>query len=258
MKKILITVVSLALLIVIINRLTKKPDGAGTANDSALTTATGSDSINTADTSVNSTLAYYYYIPAARAPLNGYPVLVAVPGDANGQVYMKPPWTEFADKNGFVIISPCFRYTESDWAQNRSFQYPDAWAGDALLSILENMKSRAQLDRSSLYFYGLSAGAQFAHRFALMHPESCKAVAMLAPGGVNLPLKKIPVRFYISVGKEDFQRINKAREFYSACMNYGIDADYDVIENQGHRASDTQISRALEYFLETRRKSDSK
>lgn len=204
----------------------------------------GYGSVPTSDIITNPELKYYFYIPAVKPPKNGFPVMI-VPGWG-----ALPPWSDFAAQNNFVIISPYFVLSEKDFDEEKSFHYPAAWSGNALIAILDDLKGKTKLDRNGLYLYGFSAGAQFAHRFALLHPEMCRAVAAIAPGGITFPETYVPVSFYLSVGKEDKVRIEGIREFYVECTKLGINAIYEVIEGQGHMVSESQTSKAFKLFLE--------
>ncbi len=55
---------------------------------------------------------------------------------------MVNPWIDFANKNNFIILSPAFRFDQSDWEKRYSYQYPEVWSGEALLKMLEEKNRR--------------------------------------------------------------------------------------------------------------------
>ena len=88
-------------------------------------------------------------------------------------------------------------------AGNVSYHFPGVWPGNAYLDMLNDFDRYRRIRKDRLFLAGWSAGAQFATRFALLHPERCAAVTAFAAGGYTPPDRNVPVRFFISVGSED-------------------------------------------------------
>lgn len=112
--------------------------------------------------------------------------LVAVHGisrDAREQVRLL---RAAAASHGFSLVCPLF-----DEARYRGYQQlglggPGLRADRALLALHDELGRR--FDMPSLFdLFGFSGGAQFAHRFALMHPRRVRRLGIAAAGWYTLP-----------------------------------------------------------------------
>ncbi len=212
-------------------------------------TVSGIDSIET-DNYANKELEFYYYIPASVISEKevAHPVLICVPGlSGRGENAVTADFKQFANREGFVIIAPSFVYDAADWGSRTSYQFPEVWSGKALLNIIDNVKEKNSLAFSKFYLHGFSAGAQFVLRFALWKPELCAACAAHAPGGTVIPDKYCDVKFIVSVGKEDTDRIAKAETFYNSAKAISIDVNYRQYEG-GHMLPPDEITDSLQFF----------
>ena len=211
--------------------------------------ASGIDSIET-DNYANKKLEFYYYIPSKVIDnkQKSYPVLIFVPGlSGRGENAVTAEFKRLADQEGFIIIAPSFVFDEANWNSKTSYQYPEVWSGNALLDIIAKVKEKNALNPSKLYLHGFSAGAQFVLRFALWKPELCAACAAHASGGTVVPDKYCNVKFMVSVGKEDTDRIAKAENFYNSAKADGIDVNYRQYEG-GHVLPPAEITDCMNFF----------
>lgn len=209
----------------------------------------GIDSIET-DNYVNKKLEFYYYIPSniLSDKQKSYPVLICIPGlSGRGENAVTAEFKRFADQEGFVIIAPSFTFDEANWNSKTSYQYPEVWSGNALLDIIAKVKEKDALNLSKLYLHGFSAGAQFVLRFALWKPELCAACAAHASGGTVVPDKYCNVKFMVSVGKEDTDRIAKSEYFCNNAKAEGIDVHYRQYEG-GHMLPPPQVADSVDFF----------
>jgi pimeloyl-ACP methyl ester carboxylesterase len=198
----------------------------------------------------NRTLEYYYYVPPDSIGVPQRPVLILVPGlSGSGRLFVLGRWRKFARENGFTIISPSFRFNSEDWQKQKSYQFPAIWSGQAMLDILDSVGKIHPIDKYSLYLFGHSAGAQYVHRFALLHPERCIAVAAHAPGGITYPDRFVPVKFLLTVGQDDKDRIEGTRHFADSCRTFNIAVDYKEYPGVGHALCDDAVFRSQELFV---------
>ncbi|MFH1613130.1 MAG: hypothetical protein ABIB46_05360 [bacterium] len=188
------------------------------------------------------------------------PVLIAFPGlSGSGIQFISPRWAKFSEENGFVIISPSFQFNREDWEKRKSYQYPNIWSGNVLLKIIDEVGKKVKISKNELYLFGFSAGAQFAHRFALWKPEMCKAVAAHALGGVTLPEKWIPVKFLLTIGGKDIMdRKENVSRFTEACKNLNISVVFNEYPGIGHTLIEDQIEMSLKFFTEGRKSQKAK
>lgn len=209
----------------------------------------GRDFVST-DNYANPHLEYYFYIPQAviENKSRAYSLLVMVPGlSGRGEQFVTHEFKEFAEREGFVILAPSFMYDEQNWNAKRSYQFPEVWSGSALLEIIDKLKAKNNLKISKCYLFGFSAGAQFALRFCLWRPDLCAACAAHAGGGTIQPTRKIYVKFFVTAGTQDTDRLRKAQGFYNAAVACGIDVTFKEYLT-GHSLTPAQIQDSLEFF----------
>lgn len=203
----------------------------------------------------NRVLQFYYYIPekVMKEKEKSHPLLGCIPYlSGRGEDFVIPVFKEFAEEEGFVIISPSFVFDEKNWESKTSYQYPSAWSGEAFLRIVEKVKRTFEINISKFYLYGFSAGAQFSLRFALWKPELCSAVSAHAGGGVVIPEKYVDVKFFVSVGRDDTERVKIVENFYNKAKELGIDVTYRKYFG-GHILPIYQIRDSLDFFRKVKR-----
>lgn len=215
----------------------------------------GISSIET-DNYANKILEFYYYIPSKvlKEKDKAHPLLACIPYlSGRGEEFVLPIFKNFAEEEDFLIISPSFVFDERNWESKTSYQYPSAWSGEAFLRIVEKVKKEFGLNISKFYLFGFSAGAQFSLRFALWKPELCSAVSAHAGGGTVIPDRFIDVKFFVSVGRDDKERIPIVEIFYKKAKKLGIDATYRQYSG-GHVLPIYQIRDSLEFFKKVKGK----
>lgn len=196
----------------------------------------------------NANLIYDGYAPASN-PGEIFRVLVPVSGlDGRGRGFTRNEWQQFADQERMVIVSPWFRFDLDDWNNFSSYQYPSAWSGQALEDILDNVALTQPIDTERVYLFGFSAGAQFVHRYGLVSPERCVALAAHAAGGYTNPTAFVDVAYSIAVGDLDTVRVPGAQSFHNAAAGLGIDSRLTIYPGLGHSLTQTQIQNAFSFF----------
>lgn len=195
----------------------------------------------------NQTLNYRYFVPEGLAERADVPVLVVL-GGRGLPGWITTDFQEFAAREGVVIVSPTFRFDGDDWAQRRSYQYPEAWSGQALLAVLRDFETRAEIRTGPILLFGFSAGAQFALRFAAWAPERCLAVCGHASGGTLELRRAVDVRFRVTLGERDQQRREQFQHFVSLADRLGLQAETFVYPGLVH-AVDPQVTQDCVEFL---------
>jgi len=213
----------------------------------------GIDAISTTNYA-NTRLEYYYYIPKKilNSPTHSAPLLAVIPGlSGRGELTVTQPYKDFAEKEGFIIVSPSFMEDTKNWDSRTSYQYPEAWSGEAFNRIINSLSSKNVVPEK-LYLIGMSAGAQFASRYALIYPDLVAACAFHASGGDAYPERYSKVKFFITVGTKDIDyRKTHAVIFYNAARQlnmYAIYREYNV----GHELSLAQMNDSFEFFRQAR------
>ena len=204
-------------------------------------------------------VTYDFYLPPAENT-ERIPVLVCIGGlPMDGEKYIRSDtgecldavWKNFADRNHIAILGLGFLFIPEDWKTKTSYQYPAAWSGEGLSKILKMVSEQFSIDPNELYFWGVSAGAQFSIRFAQLHPKIVKAVAAHAAGGYDLPEEFLPTKFLITVGRFDNKEITRremAVVFARACRFKKIDLTLRIIPGIAHRQTEEQNVMSREFF----------
>lgn len=174
------------------------------------------------------TQEYYVYLPKDFDPQRTYCLFVGVHGlggDGKGAL----GWESFADEGQCIVVGPSFKGT---------FQFPSRGAGDKMKAIIRELAKEYRLEHR-LFITGFSAGAQFAHRFALANPVLVAGCAAHSAGDWDdLPdAKARSVPFLITCGKEDNKnpdRFAGAVAFAQSLRKKGFKVDSKWFDGVGH------------------------
>ena len=174
-----------------------------------------------------------------------------VPGlSGKGEDFTTQPFKDFADKEGFILLSPSFMYDNlySEIDKGTSYQYPAVWSGKPLLQMIQKIRDKGYI-LSKLYLFGMSAGAQYCLRFTLWQPDQCLASATHANGGYPIiPTQKNSIKYFIAVGNQDEKyRQENAATFYNTAKQLGISASFKEYP-VAHVLSSEQVTDSLNFF----------
>lgn len=96
----------------------------------------------------------------------------------------------FASEHHQVVLAPLFPRNVLGDGQVDGYKFlrEGPLRYDVLLhDMIEDVHRRSGCDGSRFFLQGYSGGAQFVHRYLLLHPERLRAVSLGAPGAVTLP-----------------------------------------------------------------------
>jgi pimeloyl-ACP methyl ester carboxylesterase len=114
------------------------------------------------------------------------PALVAVHGIRRGAEEQARLWAPGLAPQGRIVIAPLF-----DALQWPHYQRLGGGAAAALLGLLDELAQEPTmplaLPLARVDLFGFSGGAQFAHRFAMLHPERLRRLALAAAGWYTFP-----------------------------------------------------------------------
>lgn len=199
---------------------------------------------------------FHYYKPRGLSIKKGEPVnvLVLVGGlGGDGRYFMSSKWRRHATQHKLLLVAPTYKFHMGDFRAGKSYQYPSAWSGKALLDGLARIAPEAKL---RLSLFGFSAGAQFSHRFALWKPELVAGAFSHAAGGYTRPTRTIGTKLLITAGEKDEQRAHMARQFHAACETLKIPAKLTIYPGLAHEMKQEQIDAGLAFLKEARKKAD--
>ncbi len=206
-------------------------------------------------------VTYNLFLPE-KVRTDHFPVLVCVGGlPMDGDKYIQSDTRECMDQNfqrfawehQVAILGIGFLFIPEDWANKKSYQFPKIWSGNALVEVLEELAKTESINPTELYLFGISAGAQFAARFALMRPDITKAVVAHAAGGYDFPDEYIPTKFLITVGAKDndsVTRVEWAKAFVKAARDKKIYVKLKIISDIGHVQTERQNEMSREFIYQ--------
>lgn len=191
--------------------------------------------------------SYYIYSPPNYTPSKKWPLFIGVHGSGGDGRGAMEWWRTFAYKEGFILVCPNFRKGYAELGYNTDQQ---------LLDIIEEVKKDFQIDEKKILLAGFSAGAQFAHRFVFRHPDTARAVSLMACGNYDLPdsdkCKKVKdIKFLVMVGDNDDQKRRKSTELFAERLKeHGCNVQYQTFPFIGHTMEGEAIRLTIKLLKE--------
>ena len=103
-------------------------------------------------------------------------VLLLVPGyDGSGSAMLDERWCRFADEHALVLLAPMFQTNPEQLKKGQGYYYPGQGSGGQVEMALAEIRGKLGVKTDRVLIFGFSAGAHFAHRFALWKAERVKA-----------------------------------------------------------------------------------
>ncbi|WP_020499595.1 hypothetical protein [Sciscionella marina] len=134
--------------------------------------------------------SYYTYVPPRLAGQSGpVPIVLVVHGTLRQPTVYRDAFAEFAEEHGCVVLAPLFPcgIVDPDDVDNyKRLEFHGIRFDLLLIRMVEEFAGRYGIEPGPLLLHGFSGGAQFAHRFLLLHAERLAAVSIGAPGAVTL------------------------------------------------------------------------
>ena len=131
---------------------------------------------------------YYLYIPRSiRKPAR---LLVSIHGVSRNAKQHADMLSSMAEKYGVILLAPLFTKEQFSDFQRLGRMGRGQRADLALDRIIGEVLYLTGADTGRLYLYGFSGGGQFAHRYAMAHPERVASVVIGAAGWYTFPNKK--------------------------------------------------------------------
>ena len=172
-------------------------------------TATSREPVRRTFTFAGGEREYFVHLPAGFDRTKTYWPLVAVHGSGgNGRTFfLSNGLALLVAAAGFdaIVISPSFPNDDDN-----ASRFPALREGEFLERVIDDARRDFRL-RPKMLLTGYSRGGQFAHRFALAHPDQVEAVAPIAAGTWTTP----DGRLFI----EEVGEVEDPRVFLSAQAN---------------------------------------
>lgn len=130
---------------------------------------------------------YYLYVPA-KPRADAMP-LVSVHGISRNASEHAAAFGPLAEATGKVVIAPRF---STRGCRRYQRVLDDCRADKALLTTLDSAAADIGIAVDRFDLFGFSGGSQFAHRFAMLHPERVNRLALASAGWYTLPTRHYP------------------------------------------------------------------
>jgi pimeloyl-ACP methyl ester carboxylesterase len=135
--------------------------------------------------------------------------LVAVHGVGRGARNQARQFMQRARDQGRLVVAPLFD-TER-WAGYQRIAARGQRADLALLTLLDSVTFQTGVSTRRVAMFGYSGGAQFAHRFAMLHPHRVERLCVCASGWYTWP-SATEQAFPHSTGSTRRRRLGEAAE----------------------------------------------
>ena len=173
---------------------------------------------------------YYLYVPSTvKGPS---PLIVMLHGSNRTGVTLVEKWKDYAKKESIIIAGP-------DATNLAGWGSPQD-GPDFLRDLVEEIKSKQQINARRVYLFGHSAGASFALHMSLMESEYFAATAIhagaLAPDDmelIKLAKRKIPISIQVGDSDELFP-LKEVRKTRDVLKEADIPVELIEIENHDH------------------------
>lgn len=122
-------------------------------------------------------------------PLRPWRLLVAVHGIGRNVGEQIDLWRPFADRHGFAVVAPHFDRERFGGYQRLEEKAgaPGVSADQCLIRLFGWLHRRWRPLPARRVIFGHSGGAQFAHRFLMVHPEMADAAVLSSAGWYTVP-----------------------------------------------------------------------
>jgi pimeloyl-ACP methyl ester carboxylesterase len=135
--------------------------------------------------------SYCLYVPRGyRAVGERLPLLVSVHDAARTAETYRDVFADFAEQHRCVIMAPLFPINASDLDSVHNYKqidYDGVRFDQLMLAMVEEVTDLWRLISGKFFLFGFSAGGQFAHRFAYLHPGRLAALSVGAAGWITRP-----------------------------------------------------------------------
>jgi len=125
----------------------------------------------------------------------GAPLVVCVHGIARDPAAHARRLIDYAERYGLSVVAPKFDKVHFGLYQQLADPKTGVRSDIALLDIIDAASRLTNADETKILLVGQSGGAQFAHRFAMVHPRRVISNILIAAGWYTFPIEYEPYPF---------------------------------------------------------------
>lgn len=176
-------------------------------------------------------------------------VLVLVPGyNGDGALMLDERWKALAEKNRLVLLAPTFHADGNENNEGKGYYYPEQGSGDVIEQALREVTRRTGVVTDKVMIFGFSAGAHFAHRYALWKPQRVSAFVAYSAAWWSEPnecMRQVPA--LIACGEAD-ERYAASFTFFKLGQKLGCPWVWRSYAQTGHVLT-PEVRAMAEVFL---------
>jgi len=170
------------------------------------------------------------------------PLIVSVHGVTRQPLEHALAFAPLAHARGAALMVPFFNRRQHRRYQQLAHPRTGRRSDLALIEMVDAMRARHGLRDTRLHLFGFSGGGQFAHRFALAHPQRVAALGIGAAGWYTMPDLAAPYPAGLRGAEFVFGRTLDLRAFLRLPLRVWVGARDDSADH--HLRIDEQISAA--------------
>lgn len=196
---------------------------------------------------------FYTFAPPSAQP--GAPLVVLVHGISRRAAEQVASFAQEAERLGVVLVAPIFGRRKFGQYQ-QVIDRRGTRCDQALLEMVKSVALQTGCDGNRFHIFGYSGGAQFAHRFALLHPLRILSMSVAAAGWYTMPDQKL--RYPYGIGThpvpgekftpEHFLCID--RHVFVGSADNSYDAALRSSDKLNERQGTTRLERAVRWAAE--------
>lgn len=177
---------------------------------------------------------FFLYRPSTLR--EGSPILASIHGIARNAAAHAYRLTEFSELYGVPILAPYFSKDEYGQYQQLEDRRLCVRSDHALLAMIDAVGTLANSDGSRLLLFGYSGGAQFAHRFAMLHPDRVVSAALASAGWYTMPDAETQYPAGLDAQGWSFERPLAPEQFLKVPFHVSV-GELDVLRDESLRKS---------------------
>lgn len=128
---------------------------------------------------------YFHYIPKTASSQS--PVIVLVHGVTRHAAEHIFRFRSLAERAGAILIAPYFSQSAFGSYQQLIDPKRGVRADLALIDILDAVEKSTGVSTQRVHLFGYSGGAQFVHRFVMVHPDRAAMMLIASAGWYTFP-----------------------------------------------------------------------
>ncbi len=130
-------------------------------------------------------ITYFLYVPPGVT--ESTPLFVTVHGWSRNAEEHAAGFLPYAERYGVVLLAPLFDAKGVPGYQRLASRQKEVRADQVLEALIEEVGALYGLNTAVFRLFGFSGGGQFAHRYAMAHPERVAKLGLGAPGWYTFP-----------------------------------------------------------------------